>query len=165
MIEIYLQKQSKEKLLDNKNFKIQFLNKLIDQNQFDSIHKIKKQLINKKRISSLEYWVLNTLTCLNKCFNPNRHKISNKIDKLILKNLEISSIIKKNFDLDFLKKLLLTEKQNEIFKYQMRYINFANLDESMQYLRNLEGENYKKEDKKNNNKRNPKDFKKYFLNF
>lgn len=43
-------------------------------------------------------------------------------------------MIKKNLEFDFLKKLILTNKEFYLFPYQFKYINVGNMSATMSYL-------------------------------
>lgn len=57
-----------------------------------------------------------------------------KTMEIIKKNIEISEMIKKHFELDFLKKLLLNENEQKLFPYQFKYLNLQNLEPTKKFL-------------------------------
>ena len=54
--------------------------------------------------------------------------------KIIQKNIEISEIIKKHFELEFLKNLLLKEDERNLLPYQFKYLNMSNMNSTKKYL-------------------------------
>jgi len=54
--------------------------------------------------------------------------------KIIKKNIEISEIIKKHFEMEFLKNLLFKEDERNLFPYQFKYLNRRNMTSTKKYL-------------------------------
>ena len=48
--------------------------------------------------------------------------------------MEITHVIKKNLEFDFLKKLILSNKEFFLFPNQFKYINIGNMSATMNYL-------------------------------
>jgi len=51
---------------------------------------------------------------------------------------QINNIIKKLMELEMLKKLTLTENQTKLMRYQFKYLNFVNPDETLNYLNSIQ---------------------------
>ena len=99
--------------------------------------KIKKIAMNKIIISPEKFWIYNSCKFCKCLFNKDKVFIAGKSTDLLTKNIEISEIIKKHFEIDFIKKLLLTEDELELFKFQFKYLNISNMDLTKEYLNNL----------------------------
>ena len=56
-------------------------------------------------------------------------------------------MIRKLFELEFMKKLIMSENQIRLLKYQFQYINLSNFDDSLKFLQmfNQESEKLPKE--------------------
>jgi len=83
-------------------------------------------------------WFYETFGCCSKCFNKKKLVIFEKTMNILDNNLEILHVLKKNLEFDFLKKLILTNKEYYLFPFQFKYINIANLTSTMNYLKILE---------------------------
>jgi hypothetical protein len=91
--------------------------------------------------------------CCN-CFlrrNKKRYMILQKCLDVVDKNLQVDYLIRKFFEVECLKRMLLTTNQQKLLKFQFRYINFANYEKSMEFLDMLadeEGKMFSNEDAK-----------------
>lgn len=80
--------------------------------------------------------------------NEKKFAILEKCSSIIDTNIQINHIIRKLFELEFLKRLLLSEKQRQLIKYQFRYINLKNFEDSIKFLEILEEPEDEEFDKK-----------------
>ena len=77
-------------------------------------------------------------SCLCKKGLKNKYEILNKCKEIIDDYLQINFMVKKFMEFENLKKLILTENQRKLMKYQFQYLNFENHDKTIEYLNNLE---------------------------
>jgi hypothetical protein len=81
--------------------------------------------------------------CMKWCFKPckihkvKRFEILEKCIDITDKYMQINFIMRKLFEIEFLKEIVLTKKQKELIKYQFRFINFNNHKESIMFLDSL----------------------------
>jgi len=118
----------------------------------EKINKIKEKAIKKVTFSTEQICLYSScFKCC--CMNKDKKYLVQKAIKLVEKNIEVSEIIKKNFEMEFLKRLLLNEHEYNLFPYQFKNINLKNVIDSKNYLNNLQfagfkrlEENHKKEE-------------------
>ena len=68
----------------------------------------------------------------------------NKANHIIDENIEISGLIKKNIEVNFMKRLLLSQNERYLFDHQFRYLNLGNTKETNIHLDNLKSLNEKR---------------------
>ena len=109
-------------------------NKLI---LIEKMNKIKNQAKIRRAITTERFFCYETCDIFKMCFDKNKKYIANKTLKIIKNHLEISEIIKKHFELEFLKKLLLKEEELNLFPYQFKYLNLSNMKSTKNFLDKL----------------------------
>jgi hypothetical protein len=117
---------------------------------FRKMNMIKDIAKKKIEISPHKFWLYISCKICKCLFNKDKLFIAEKSTDLITKNIEISEIIKKHFEFDFIKKLLLTEDELELFKYQFKYLNINNMDLSKKYMNDLYNGHLKEDDIEDN---------------
>lgn len=70
--------------------------------------------------------------------NRNDLILTSQARLLIYWNLEISNIMKKLLEFDFLKKFVLSEKEYRLFNFTLRYLNTGNMPATLKYLKQIE---------------------------
>jgi len=98
------------------------------------MNKVKNVAKKKIDITTLKFWLYETFKICSCCFNRNSKYIVKNTLKIIQKNIEISEIIKKHFELEFLKNLLLKEDERNLLPYQFKYLNMSNMNSTKKYL-------------------------------
>lgn len=76
-----------------------------------------------------------------------RYDILEKCGDIIDSSIEINNIVKRMFEIEFLKKLILTDRQEHLLKFQYRYLNLNNYNETMKFLNIFETSEEAKLDK------------------
>jgi len=100
--------------------------------------KYKKQLKNTKVLSIIDIF---RATCGWGCFrksNPDKYEIIQRCSDIVDNHMSIDFIIKKHFELDFLKNTVLTDIEKQLLKYNYRYINFNNPKTTLEYLESVD---------------------------
>jgi hypothetical protein len=108
------------------------------------------QLKKRKRIlKPLSHW---DFFCVNfglsRCYNRKHVEAWKAVSKIVRSNLQTETLIRRNLDVEEFKKLFLNKKQQMIFKYYLKHINYDNIDNSVEYLNHYvnQGLQPKKED-------------------
>jgi hypothetical protein len=110
------------------------------------MNKIKNIAIKKIKIPSIKYWLYSSFNFCKCFFNKDKYHITEKSTDIINKNIEVSNIIKKHFEIDFIKKLFLNEDELNLFKNQFKYLNIKNMKNSKEYLDNIYAEHLMEDD-------------------
>ena len=110
------------------------------------MNKIKSLAKKKIEISTEKFWIYNSCKFCKCFFNKDKLYISEKGLNIVKKNIEISEIIKKHFEIDFIKKLLLNGDELELFKFQFKHLNINNMRATKEYLSNLYNGHLKEDD-------------------
>lgn len=104
-------------------------------------------LINiKKKRENKEYYVslmdILKMAWCRKLFSRDKRKfeIIDKCIEVIEDSLSVEKIIRSMFELTLMKKLFFTKYERALLKYQIRYVNFENVEQTEQYLEELVGE-------------------------
>ena len=126
----------------------------IDFREIHKYHEEKKKQKNLHNFNYLEFFSLTKFTC----FCRKKYKIKRNI---VQRAIEISNsymdiifIIKEFMQLNSVKRVLLSDPQLNLLKYQNKYLNFENPNETNKFLKFLEnnnkmnGEMYDKEENK-----------------
>jgi len=135
----------------------------------EKINKIKSKAKKRFYFNSRISWCYNTFKCCSICLNKNKVSIFDKTSSILKKNLEIAHVIKKNLEFDFLKKLILTNKEFYLFPFQFKYINITNMTSTINYLNFLNDISKEKVEKPNEEvrfiegKKNKYDIKQFFI--
>lgn len=109
----------------------------VDFRDIIELHREKKKKKKKYRISILEYlFILKCSCCCKKKF-AKKKEILTKCKDVIDEYLQINNIIRKFMEFELIKKLLMTENQRKLLKYQFKYLNFDNPDSTINYLDSL----------------------------
>jgi hypothetical protein len=69
-----------------------------------------------------------------------RYDILERCIEITDKYLQINFLMRKFFEIEYMKKILLSENQRHMLKYQFKYINFNNLEESNRFLDSIQKE-------------------------
>ena len=112
----------------------------IDFREIHKFHEEKKKQKNVHKFSYLEFFTLTLFTCICKKKLKERRNILNKAIGISESYMDIVYIIKEFMQLNSVKRVLLSEPQVKLLKYQNKYLNFKNHDESMKFLDTLENE-------------------------
>jgi len=104
----------------------------------EKLNKIKGEAKTRFYFSSRKAWCFNTFKCCKNSFNKNKIQVLEKTNSILKKNMEITHVIKKNLEFDFLKKLVLTNKEFYLFPFQFKYVNVGNMSATMKYLNFLD---------------------------
>jgi len=121
-------------------------------NLIEKVNKIKSKAKKPFYFNSRISWFYETFICCSRCINQNKLTIFQKTWSILNNNLEITYVLKKNIEFDFLKKLILTNKEYFLFPFQFKYINIGNMSSTMSYLNSLNNryeekfENFKDKD-------------------
>ena len=103
----------------------------------EKINKIKNKAKKKIYFSFEKLWFW-SICKLCKCFiNKNNKKIVTKSILLIEKNLEISNLIKKNIEVDFLKQIVMNEDERNLIDYKFKILNVGNPNATLDFLDDL----------------------------
>lgn len=81
------------------------------------------------------------IVCCNCCIKKNTKEVFNRAWELIKNQLDIKNIINNQFELFFLKKVLLTKVENSAFKFAFEDLCVDEIDETKEYLNQLEDNN------------------------
>lgn len=98
------------------------------------MNKIKGEAKKRFYFNTRKAWFYSVFKCCKHFLNKNKLKVLKKTNAILKKNMEITHVIKKNLEFDFLKKLILTNKEFYLFPYQFKYINVGNMSATMNYL-------------------------------
>lgn len=102
---------------------------------------IYNSLVQKKKYKKRVHPRARDFFCMTFCFAPckkgrmKKFEIFEKCGEIIERSVEINNLVRKMFEIDFIKKLILTERQLNLLKFQFRYINLNNHEDSMNFLR------------------------------
>jgi hypothetical protein len=113
----------------------------------DELQEIARIFYEKKRTKHRVYpsvldFCCTTWRCLSPCRKYHRHKydILKRCIEITDKYLQINFLMQKFFELEYVKKILLTRNERNLIKYQFKYINFNNIEESNSFLDSLQSE-------------------------
>jgi len=112
---------------------------LLNSLAFDEDKNLENNILNRYYVSPYELM----FECCYRRFSPKtkaKYELIKKCTNLIEKTMNIEHIIKKNFELSFLKQYLLSKTEVNMFKYHFKTLNLCNYDDSMSHLRLLRTE-------------------------
>jgi hypothetical protein len=91
---------------------------------------------NKKQVYPKVFDFLCISCCWDSCkkYKRQRYNLLEKCIDIADKYTQINFITKKLFEIEYIKSLILTEKEKKLMKFQFKYINFKNYDDSMNFL-------------------------------
>jgi hypothetical protein len=143
--------KARTKISDN-NLKKSQTTKIENKNNFEGLrikdkneekeiyHSIYRSLIQKKKEKKKVKPSIFDFFCMNFCFGPckrgkmKKYTILEKCGEIIDRTVEINYLMRKMFEVDFIKKLILSERQRNLLKFQFRYLNFNNYEQTMNFL-------------------------------
>jgi hypothetical protein len=102
---------------------------------------IYNSLVQKKKYKKRVHPRARDFFCMTFCFAPckkgrmKKFEIFEKCGEIIERSVEINNLVRKMFEIDFIKKLILTERQLNLLKFQFRYLNLSNYEDTMSFLR------------------------------
>jgi hypothetical protein len=117
-------------------------------NPFDKVKQLKHRGF---RISAFDIFILRKFSCCVR--NDIRFYILNRLAEVIQGFTQIESVIKNQLEVIFLRKILLTESQNILFKYLYKEIDLNNSHRTLSFLNEIL-QSYLDLDKKKVNKMN-----------
>lgn len=100
----------------------------------EKINRVKNSAKKKIPITTEKFWFYEACKFCSCCVNRDSKYIAKNTLRIIKKNIEISEIIKKHFELEFLKNLLLKEDEKNLLPYQFKYLNMSNMSSTKKYL-------------------------------
>jgi hypothetical protein len=124
-----------------------------DQERLVEYRKIYKMLQHKKKVKNKITPSVYDFLCMRwglsfcKKGKKKKYELYEKCNEIIDNTVEINHLIRKLFELEFMKKLIMSENQIRLLKYQFQYINLSNFDDSLKFLQmfNQESEKLPKE--------------------
>jgi hypothetical protein len=102
---------------------------------------IYNSLVQKKKYKKRVHPRARDFFCMTFCLAPckkgrmKKYEIFEKCGEIIERSVEINNLVRKMFEIDFIKKLILTERQLNLLKFQFRYLNLNNYEDTMNFLR------------------------------
>jgi len=126
---------------DSLNRKIKSLQKMDDKKHLEQklslaelyeINELKRRKRNLKPLSRWDFFCVNF--GLSRCYNRKHVQVWEAVSKIVKSNLQTETLIRRNLDVEEFKKLFLNKKQQMIFKYYLKHINYDNIDSSLEYL-------------------------------
>jgi hypothetical protein len=140
---------------DSLNRKIKSLQKMDDKQHWEQklslpelyeLNELKRRKRNLKPLSRWDFFCVNF--GLSRCYNRKHVQVWEAVSKIVKSNLQTETLIRRNLDVEEFKKLFLNKKQQMIFKYYLKHINYDNIDQSLEYLTDYvnQGLKAKKED-------------------
>ena len=91
-----------------------------------------KLLDQKQTITAWDIMFMRTFKC---CFkDKHKYDVLNRCLTLLKEFTQVENVIKNQIEVNFLRKLLLTENQNMLFKFIFRSIDFENPELAVKYL-------------------------------
>jgi len=109
-------------------------------------HKEKKKNKKPYKIGSWEYYISNTWKFMFKEKLKNKREIFDKSLNITDYYMDIINIIRKFMEFDFIKKVLMSNPQRRLMKYQYKYLNMNNPDDTIEYLDSFLNQEKLKED-------------------
>jgi hypothetical protein len=115
-------------------------------NRKAELEEIAKIFYEKKRTKSRIYPSVQDFMCMNCCFKPckkfkqARYDILQRCVEITDKYLQINFLMNKFFEVEYMKKILLSKNERNLLKYQFKYINFNNIEESNRFLDSIQAE-------------------------
>lgn len=100
----------------------------------EKINRVKNVAKNKTPISIEKFWFYETCNICSCFFDRSTNYIAKNTNRIIKKNIEITEIIKKHFELEFLKNLILEEDERNLLPYKFKYLNRGNMSSTKKYL-------------------------------
>merc|ERR1711957_614320 len=97
-------------------------------------HQEKKKYKTPYKISNWEYYVGNTCRFLFREKLKRKREIYDKSLNITDYYMDIINIIRKFMEFDFIKKVLMTDPQRVLMKYQYQHLNVNNHDKTVEYL-------------------------------
>jgi len=110
----------------------------IDFREIQKYHEEKKKNKIPFTFGQCEFFFINCFSkCLKKKYKVKRDIVEKGIE-ITNSYMDITFIIKEFMELNSVKRVLLTNPQLRLLKYQNKYLNLGNEEESMKYLESLE---------------------------
>jgi len=106
----------------------------VDFRDCHNYHQEKKKKKNIHKIGIWNYYISNTWRFLFKQRLKTNREIFDKSLEITDYYMDIVNVIRKFMEFDFIKKVLMTEQQRKLMKYQYRYLNLNNPEETIKYL-------------------------------
>jgi len=100
----------------------------------------------KVEINTEKFWFYRSCKFCKCLINKDLFLIAKRGVDIVKKNIEISEIIRKHFEIDFLKNLLLNKEELRLFKYQFKNLNLNNMIITKSYLDYLYNGHFMEED-------------------
>ena len=112
-------------------------------NNIVRLSNIRNNFVKLKSISFIDIF-FSDLLC-EMCKTSKKQIIIEKCWEVVESKIDIKSLVQNQFEVMFLKKLLLSKLENESFNHFFESINYSNIDDSIKYLNELSHEdNYVK---------------------
>jgi hypothetical protein len=115
-------------------------------NRRDELNEIAKIFYEKKRMKNRVHPTVMDFFCMNCCFSyckkfkQQRYDILQRCVEITDKYLQINFIMDKFFEIEYMKKILLSKNERNLLKYQFKYINFNNIEASNRFLDSIQSE-------------------------
>ena len=88
------------------------------------------------------YDIITFALCFDSCINPKKKKLFNRAYSIIENSLDIKTIIKKQFEITFLKRLLLDKEERRAIPFLIEDICIQEEDRALNYLEELEDDDF-----------------------
>lgn len=107
---------------------------------FKEIYRFHQEKKKEKIVYDFKYSEFFLLTCLKKICKKklkNKREIVEKAINITNSYMDIIFIIKEFMELNSVKRVILSDPQIKLLKYQNKYLNFQNPEETLKYLDSL----------------------------